>query len=91
MLMAVNSLPVTGRKYHHRILVAKIKKSKKEPVIARTRDTATLRERILIVSDDATASALHSMVLGRTRLVVSTWSSVSVAHSVDRLAGVADQ
>jgi len=30
MLMAVNSLPVTGRKYHHRILVSKIKTSQKD-------------------------------------------------------------
>ena len=30
MLMAVNSLPVSGRKYHHRILVSRIKTLKKE-------------------------------------------------------------
>lgn len=30
MLMAVNSLPVTGRKYHHRILVSKMKTSQKD-------------------------------------------------------------
>ncbi|CAE7555371.1 rha-1 [Symbiodinium pilosum] len=30
MLMAVNSLPVTGRRYHHRILVVKVKTSQKD-------------------------------------------------------------